>query len=148
MLLPYHVVAATGVCLQVLTLRKETLEYKLTTLMGKYGISVSILLRRPCLLGYSIEKRIIPRVNIMLEANRQHTLLQQIQQHITEQEEIHRTARIRTDGSRRIRRITKNKVRTHRLDDGLAFNVNALYLSQARFEKYLETSARERNKSL
>jgi mTERF len=115
--------------LQVLTLSAETIEYKLATLTGQFGLPASLILERPSLLGYSIEKRILPRMHAM-------------RQRAAQVAEVVQMKRTRTIGRQKIRRLVKE------MDPISFFNVNALYLSDAKFEKYLETSAVTRRKQI
>jgi hypothetical protein len=122
------------------------LKHKLSTLTGKCGVPPSVIVDRPSLLGYSIEKRILPRMRAMLEgaaATGEQTITVESVETSMESVENVETKRIKTKGRRRIRRRVCEK---RDVTPRPAFNVNALYLSDAKFEEYLETSAMTRSR--
>lgn len=112
---------------QVLTLRKETIEHKLATLMGECGLPAFLIVERPALMGYSIEKRVLPRMHAMLAGA-----------------EVGRWDHPGRDQRSRSKTLHKRNLKHVKQHFGVMWNVNALYLSNAKFEKYLETSAKSR----
>lgn len=125
-----------AVLLQVLCFRKETIEHKLATLTGECGIPASVIAIRHALIGYSLEKRILPRMKAICAREEQHSVE-------VESDVVTKPKKISTKGRRRIR------LKQHYGNNsGVQWNVNAIYLSDERFERYLETSEITRRRRL
>ena len=109
-------------------MRKETIEHKLSALTGECGLPASLIAERPSLMGYSIERRVLPRMHAMLAGAEVHRC-----DHTTGAEKNGRKISLR-----------ERNLKQRKEHSGVMWNVNALYLSNAKFEKYLETSAKSR----
>lgn len=109
-------------------------------------------------MGYSITKRILPRMRAMREvvsdfqdmpgpkriARKKPNEDQHLDQNMSEDEELR--SDVAQKGKKVYQRMRRRRPMTRRNRNQLAFNINALYLSDASFEAYLENTAKKLNK--